>query len=1029
MRFITFLFLLGILATAPCFAQTLPAPATLSATSLDSIIQLLSGKKQYSKALPYAQMLLQKTEEQYTKNDTHYVKNGLLLGELYYSLSKYDLAKKEILTAQNIQEKTQGKENNLYLDASYSLLAVYAQLNQPQQAEQLLEQNIALEEKMGSDSLLIYENFRVSFLNFHFRLNQHEECEKILLIVLQYWAKKENKMHIRYTDALGSLASTYLQWGRRQEGEQLYLQLLDTQAKIAKETGVISEDYLQNLWVFGMFCVSNKKYDEGKKYLEKAQLLCQKSLGTNNETYAWIRLKTADLYRATGKNEAAILIYKDALSIFEKNGGKKGQGYSFSLNNMAAAHSNLGQFDKAEILLEEALAVKEAYYGRKHVEYAWTLGTIAELCLKKKDLNRALLYTLRNFAANSTAWDTIATLSDDFIKQIATAHYLSKGRAFVALNHLLAILEGQYQQTKDLAYTQKAYYVSEAALKLSERFKNELSTEQDKFATLKTHNGFAQQGILNSYRLSQQQSKSEYLEAAFSFAEQNKAVVLADAIKANRARQMSDIPETLAEQELALQQELGALQKQLLEIKDNAKKTDIRERFTQKSKELEDLKQQLEKNYPQYYAIKYSVSTANIQQIQHILPEKTALLAYQVGDSTTYIFAITKTSFSIVPSQISLQKINDQTEILRTNLSDYNFLKENPQLSYQQFTDVSHWFYTALVQPALAKCPNTEQLIIVPDNSLGHLPFEVFLVEPAAKEGDRSYEKLHYLLRDYRVSYSYSATLWLENMKAVSKATTNQFLGMAASYQNSANLETLPRSRQQQILRSGVSDLPQAMQEVKELEKLFAGTYFYAQEAGEANFKKNAANANIIHLAMHGVLNQKNPILSSLVLTENGDTVEDNFLEAWEIAHLKLNADLVVLSACETGFGQFQQGEGVMSLGRAFMLAGVPSLVISLWAVNDQSTAFIMKSFYQQLKQQHNKAHALQQAKLDYLKNSSGIAAHPAFWAPFVQLGNSCPIQLGQANVSWIWWLSGGSFALMFGALVWTVRMKKDKLV
>ena len=132
-------------------------------------------------------------------------------------------------------------------------------------------------------------------------------------------------------------------------------------------------------------------------------------------------------------------------------------------------------------------------------------------------------------------------------------------------------------------------------------------------------------------------------------------------------------------------------------------------------------------------------------------------------------------------------------------------------------------------------------------------------------------------------------------------------------------------------------------------------------------------------------------MLSSLAFTENKDSLEDNFLQAYEISRLHLKADMVVLSACETGFGKFEQGEGVVSLARSFMYAGVPSLIVSLWQVNDQSTAIIMDVFYKNLAQGMNKAEALRQAQLSWLKLKNPDYEHPEhpyYWAAFDLVGH-----------------------------------------
>jgi hypothetical protein len=118
---------------------------------------------------------------------------------------------------------------------------------------------------------------------------------------------------------------------------------------------------------------------------------------------------------------------------------------------------------------------------------------------------------------------------------------------------------------------------------------------------------------------------------------------------------------------------------------------------------------------------------------------------------------------------------------------------------------------------------------------------------------------------------------------------------------------------------------------------------------------------------------------------------------------MQLNADLVVLSACETGFGKFEQGNGTASLARAFMYAGVPALVVSLWEVNDGSTNILMQFFYKNLSAGMDKAEALRQAKLEYIGDAKGTAAHPAFWAAFIQLGDNRPIPTLHSTTTYFW--------------------------
>ncbi len=224
---------------------------------------------------------------------------------------------------------------------------------------------------------------------------------------------------------------------------------------------------------------------------------------------------------------------------------------------------------------------------------------------------------------------------------------------------------------------------------------------------------------------------------------------------------------------------------------------------------------------------------------------------------------------------------------------------------------------------------------------------------------------------------------------------------MAARYDENLDDNILrgriPTTRQ---TREVLQPLPAARKEVEALEALYKGCFALDSLASERLFYERVKEYGIIHLGMHGLLDENRPILSSLALTENGDSLYDNFLQAHEISKMELNSDLVVLSACETGYGRFETGNGIASLARAFMYAGVPSLVVSLWQVNDMSTSIIMQNFYKHLAHGKTKSAALRQAKLDYLTQADGLAAHPAFWSPFILIGDDdTPVKIRKTTL------------------------------
>jgi CHAT domain-containing protein len=186
--------------------------------------------------------------------------------------------------------------------------------------------------------------------------------------------------------------------------------------------------------------------------------------------------------------------------------------------------------------------------------------------------------------------------------------------------------------------------------------------------------------------------------------------------------------------------------------------------------------------------------------------------------------------------------------------------------------------------------------------------------------------------------------------------------------------------------------LPYTREEIKGIRALYprkASKVYVGPAATEASFKReNLDHFNCLHFATHGLIDEEVPARSGVVFSLVDEKEEDGVLQMNEIFNLNLNADLVVLSACQSGLGKVVRGEGIIGLTRAFMYAGADSVVVSLWNVRDSSTAAFMKSFYKHLRAGKGKAEALRHAKLDMIRSDIRMYRFPYFWAPFVLIGN-----------------------------------------
>ena len=323
--------------------------------------------------------------------------------------------------------------------------------------------------------------------------------------------------------------------------------------------------------------------------------------------------------------------------------------------------------------------------------------------------------------------------------------------------------------------------------------------------------------------------------------------------------------------------------------------------------------------------------------------------------------------------------------------------------------------YDALLKAPLADLPETvNQLIIVPDGMLARFNVEILLSSRPSNTEPLNFKTLDYLLKTYAISYAPSATLYLQQQKAAENSLSfrKPYGGYAPSYEGWEVPDSLENSLLASRVRAGYMNLPNAQKEVEQIARLLEGDAWTGTNATEQHFKNHAVDYQILHLAMHTLLDDDTPMQSQFVFAVENDSINDGALTAAELYAMKLPAQFVVLSACETGYGEVRKGEGIMSLSRAFLYAGCPSQLVTLWKAPDVQSQDLMVRFFSYLKDDQPKNVALQQAKLDYLQQADEITAHPFFWAGFIPIGDFSPIPLQKSNV-WIWILTVGTLLLL----------------
>jgi CHAT domain-containing protein len=284
----------------------------------------------------------------------------------------------------------------------------------------------------------------------------------------------------------------------------------------------------------------------------------------------------------------------------------------------------------------------------------------------------------------------------------------------------------------------------------------------------------------------------------------------------------------------------------------------------------------------------------------------------------------------------------------------------------------ARFLYERLLQPLEEKLGGSKSLCVIPDGVLWRLPFHALRARDGRYLGDR-----------HTLYYSPSLA-FLAMPREEPKERSIELLALA-----NASVGSGARATVRAVYRDArLGALPDAEREVGQIRRMYDTQSSYAyvgRKATEAVFKESAAQSRILHIATHGILDDESPMYSALLLASSGGHLEDGLLEAREIASLDLHADVAVLSACETGRGRFEAGEGIVGMAWAFLAAGCPTTVVSQWKAQSKATAELMVEFHRHLSRGVKPAVALQRATQTLRANPR--YAHPLYWAPFIVVG------------------------------------------
>lgn len=747
-----------------------------------------------------------------------------------------------------------------------------------------------------------------------------------------------------------------------------------------------------------------KDYNKSIEYYKRA-LEANSKVSKANNIYKPLYLNSLALTNyELGNYETSISYCNQA---FEKFNKITPDLYEISLcyEYLGLSYQRLHQWSKAIKNLNHCLALRMKIFGARHPNTADSYHLLGKYYDATQNLDSAMHYYQLAIISGSREFKDLNIYSIPLLSQSTTNIELIEYLALKA-----SVLKRKYRNTPtDNSYlfaSLKCYELLDSLISFSRR---SMDTEESKLSFTTSRNELYGDAIDCTFTLYQLKKDNLYIQKAFRFFEKNKYLLLLEKLKMAEAGSKAGVPDSLVESERNLNSELKFAQDKLAEeqSKKGANVIQIQAlnaRIFGLMRKIEKLHRIFEQQYPHYFEIKYHDINLTLDDLlQYSSRKNSDVIQYFWGEKFVYVI-------STAGNQLNFFRISNTPEFRDSLVSLITMMQEVNLTSGDKFKDYvskANHFYNLLIKPAFVNNSVAEQelhrIIIIPDGLLSGLSFEA-LITKISNPLKFSYKKLPYMISQYDLAYAYSSTILLGNPGSSRRSRSNKLLGFGYSGDE--------KNAHKPVSYNG---LPGTLEEMKAVSSRFRSRIFMGQNASEHNFKKWIQNYDIIHLALHGSADEEKESGSKLLFRTENDTVDDGMLLASEIYNLNIHAKLVVLSACETGLGKDFQGEGVFSMARAFAYAGCPSMVMSLWKVNDHSTALQMGSFYKYLSKGEPVNCALHQAKLEYLRNADEIAAQPVFWASFVALGDMSPVRSGN---NYMFWLIG---LLITGVVVFIV--------
>jgi CHAT domain-containing protein/lipopolysaccharide biosynthesis regulator YciM len=902
------------------------------------------------------------------------------LGDCYSSLGKHSMAINKYINALKIRNKVLDPLHKDIVNSNYQLSFSYSAIGEYKKALNHLFKTLEIEQVLyGPIHIDLGQTYLAIGTTYSYLYNFKKSVEflnKALHIYKNYDEFNTNKVY-------SLLANTYNNWGDFDKAIDYGLKAVSI---LNRNTEDFNEHYIINQYVLLEIYKSKKDYQKALDCSENVLKAIIKHFGHDQMIIGGLYTVIGNLHTLNKKHDLALEFTLRGIEIELQTVDSSNFSISESYNILGIIYKNMNKYQLALDCFNKSLAIKIRNLGTESKEVAQTLENLGNL-----------YFITAKYAEAKESYHLVIQIRKKILDE---QHPL--------INSSLYDLALTYQKLNQI--DSSLFYLHQAISGIKSQMASDISSETKSLYQSQNVPVFESAIDVSLIKAKQDQHDSLKLKT-YEYTELAKASLLQSQIKQTDALAFAGIPDSLLQKEYDLRIDINWREKQRQGLLEKGK-TETDTTVLRISSIIFDLKraqealfQTLEKDYPEYYRLKYDTKTISLEDTQQKLLQKDqTLLEYFVGDSSIFIFVVRPDTFDVVhvKKDFPLDSLVGQ---MQTGLYGYygQLADKRSDIVYKNsITDYSH-AAQALYQRIMAPVAHllTPDLVIIPDGVLGYVPFEALLKSKPEKLNQ--FGSYPFIINDHTISYNYSATLWNEmKSKKHKKEPMKSLVAFAPFYEGSFTLldstinlvfDTLPDGRDTTIFQDIVSrktyaPLPSSGIEAGTVSKMWKGDYFIDKDATEQRFYDVAGDYRMVHLSTHGVADARQGDYSYLAFAEQKDSIENEFLYVRDIYNTQLNADLVFLSACETAQGELQRGEGIISLARAFAYAGAKSIFTTLWQVDDTATKDISIDFYKNLKKGFPKDVALRQAKLRHIKSAKSAQKHPFFWAAMIGIGD-----------------------------------------